>query len=70
MRNTFRPLKSSRCADQTPPDSAPFDDEDEDDEDAYDLREVSSDVEVNPDELGSDDEEYFIIFQYITSQLT
>jgi FK506-binding nuclear protein len=47
--------------DQTPPDNAPFgDDSDEDDaEEAFDLREVSSDVEINPDELDSDDEGRF-----------
>lgn len=27
----------------------------DDEEDAYDLREVSSDVEMNPDDLGSDE---------------
>lgn len=33
----------------------PFDeDSDSESEDAYDLREVSSDVEMNPDELDSD----------------
>ena len=43
-------------ADQHPQDF-PFDDEsDEDEEEAFDLREVSSDVEMDPDELGSDDE--------------
>lgn len=42
--------------DQRPPDSAPYsDEEDSDDEDAHDLREVSSDVEVYPDELDVDE---------------
>jgi len=41
-------------ADQAPPDNVPYnsDSEDDMDEDAYDLREVSSDVEVNPDEAS------------------
>jgi len=47
--------------DQVGPDNAPYDDDSEDDmdEDAYDLREVSSDVEVNEDEIDilSDDED-------------
>ena len=39
-------------------DDPPFygESEDEEDEEAYDLREVSSDVEMNPDEIGSDDD--------------
>ncbi|KAH9938946.1 hypothetical protein B0H21DRAFT_757649 [Amylocystis lapponica] len=45
--------------DQTPPDQVPFNDEsdDEDMEGAYDLREVSSDVEIDPEEMDipSDD---------------
>jgi FK506-binding nuclear protein len=47
--------------DQTPPDNAPFGDDsgEDDDEEAFDLREVSSDVEINPDELDSDDEGRF-----------
>jgi FK506-binding nuclear protein len=47
--------------DQVPPDNVPYnsDSEDDMDEDAYDLREVSSDVEINPDdaELDSDDDD-------------
>ncbi|KAF9565519.1 hypothetical protein CPC08DRAFT_815290 [Agrocybe pediades] len=42
-----------------PTDQEPSDDEDEmfsDEEDAYDLREVSSDVEMHPDDLDSGDE--------------
>lgn len=44
--------------DQIPPDQAPFGSDDESDEDGYDLREVSSDVEMNPDDLlgGGEDE--------------
>lgn len=50
-------------ADQLPTDNAPFNSDDDDEmdgaEDAYDLREVSSDVEVNIDdaELDSDSED-------------
>lgn len=42
-----------RFSDQMPPDQVPYNDEDEDDsdEEAYDLREVSSDVEYDPDEM-------------------
>jgi len=41
--------------DQVSPDNVPYNDSDDDmDEDAYDLREVSSDVEVNPDALELD----------------
>ncbi|TFK44817.1 hypothetical protein BDQ12DRAFT_673624 [Crucibulum laeve] len=44
--------------DQTAANQPPFgDDSDEDDEDDYDLREVSSDVEMDPAELGLDDVE-------------
>lgn len=45
-----------RYSDQAPPNQVPFNDgsEDEIDEDAYDLRDVSSDVEVNPDDLEVD----------------
>jgi len=49
--------------DQVPPDNVPYNDEDDSDddmdEDAYDLREVSSDVEINPDalELDSDSDD-------------
>lgn len=49
--------------DQMPPDQVPYNDEDEDDsdEEAYDLREVSSDVEYDPDEMEipSEDEGRF-----------
>jgi FK506-binding nuclear protein len=48
-------------ADQHPQDNLPFDDDSLEDEEGYDLREVSSDVEVNPDELGSDDERSLLI---------
>ncbi|KIM92070.1 hypothetical protein PILCRDRAFT_111087 [Piloderma croceum F 1598] len=42
--------------DQVPPDNVPYngDSEDDMDEEAYDLRDVSSDVEVNPDEVEFD----------------
>jgi FK506-binding nuclear protein len=45
-------------ADQVPPDNVPFSDESDEDEEAFDLREVSSDVEMDPNglELDSDDE--------------
>ena len=50
--------------DQVPPDNVPFnsDSENDMDEDAYDLREVSSDVEVNLDEveLDSDDDAKYV----------
>jgi hypothetical protein len=49
------------CTDQVPPDNVPYnsDSEDDIDEEAYDLRDVSSDVEVNLDEveLDSDDDD-------------
>ena len=49
-------------ADQSPFDQDPYgeDEDDMSDEEDYDLEEVSSDVEINPDELDipSDDEEY------------
>ncbi|OCH86119.1 hypothetical protein OBBRIDRAFT_761840 [Obba rivulosa] len=45
--------------DQTPMDQPPYDDDMSDDEDDYDLREVSSDVEIDPEEMDipSDDDE-------------
>lgn len=62
------PRVSSRLsclrADQTPSDQVPYNDEsdDEDLEGAYDLREVSSDVEVDPNEMDvlDDDDEYVV----------
>ncbi|KAH9859025.1 hypothetical protein C2E23DRAFT_30355 [Lenzites betulinus] len=47
--------------DQNPFDQDPYGDEDMSDEEDFDLQDVSSDVEVNPDELDipSDDEERF-----------
>jgi hypothetical protein len=61
-----RSILTSFGTDQVPPDNVPYNDEDDSDddmdEDAYDLREVSSDVEVNPDALeldsDSDDAQY------------
>jgi len=50
---------SGNYIDQNPPDRDPFHDESDEDEEAFDLREVSSDVEINPDELDSDDEGRF-----------
>ena len=49
------------CTDQVPPDNVPYnsDSEDDMDEEAHDLRDVSSDVEVNLDEVELDsDAEY------------
>jgi hypothetical protein len=50
---------ASLDTDQVPPDNVPYnsDSDDDLDEEAYDLREVSSDVEVNPDELDSDSDD-------------
>jgi len=47
--------------DQTPPDNIPFDEDSDDDdvEEAFDLRDVSSDVEIDADELIVDDEGRF-----------
>ncbi len=57
-------LLTGGVIDQRPPDSAPYsDEEDSDDEDAHDLREVSSDVEVYPDELDVD-EGYVLSFSF------
>jgi len=44
--------------DQAPVDNPPYDDDDSelDSEDAYDLNDVSSDVEINPDDLEMDDD--------------
>ena len=49
----------SSIVDQQGYDQPPFDDEDDESEDDYDLRDVSSDVEIDPNELDipSDDEE-------------
>ena len=59
LRIVFYPMSCGtihRYSDQAPPNQVPFNDgsEDEIDEDAYDLRDVSSDVEVNPDDLEVD----------------
>ena len=52
-------LINSSIVDQQGYDQPPFDDEDDESEDDYDLRDVSSDVEIDPNELDipSDDEE-------------